>query len=77
MAKLKKKKDIMWYITIPHHAQERVPCCRFICFLQDGFEQQGVFGESLVWLRQHVGQLQPVALLVPFSPLYAMSRTEN
>lgn len=67
----------MWYTTTPHHAQEQVFHCRIIGFLQDGFEQQGVFCESLVWLRQHVGQFQPIALLVSLSPLYAISRRED
>lgn len=53
----------------PHHAVEDVAGRRLVRLLQDALQQQRVLGESLVRLRHHVGQLQPVALLVRLSPL--------
>ena len=64
-------------ITVPactpgcaaHHAADQVAGRRVVCLLQDALQQQGVLGEPLVGLGQHVGQLQPVTLLVGLCPL--------
>lgn len=53
----------------PHHTVEGVACGQLVRLLQDALQQERVLGESLVRLRHHVGQLQPIALLVRLPPL--------
>lgn len=52
-----------------HHVVEGVPRRRLVRLLENTFEQQRVLGESLVRFGHHVGQFQPVALLVLLPPL--------
>lgn len=53
----------------PHHVVEGVSRQRLVRLLEDTLEQQRVLGESLVGLGHHVGQFEPVALLVRLPPL--------
>ena len=57
----------MGFVT--HHAADEVACRRLVRLLEDALQQQGVLGQPLVRLGQHVGQLQPVTLLVGLGPL--------
>lgn len=56
-------------VLVPHHAADNVAGRRLVGPLQDALQQEGIFGESLVRLGQHVGQLQTVALLMCLCPL--------
>lgn len=53
----------------PHHTVEDVTCPWLVRLLQDALQQERVLGESLVRLRHHIGQLQPITLLVRLPPL--------
>lgn len=57
-----------WHIN--YHNNDGLSDLRVVSLLQDGFEQQGVFGETLMRLHQHVAQLQAIALFVFLGPLH-------
>ena len=56
-------------VSLSHHVVDDVSGRRLVRLLQDPLQEEGVLGESLVRLGQHVGELQAVALLVRLGPL--------
>lgn len=53
----------------PYHAADDVAGRRLVRLLENALQQEGVFGQSLMRLCQHISQLQTVALLIGLCPL--------
>ncbi len=52
------------------HDFQSFPLLFVLGLFQDGFQQQGVLGQSLHWSHQNVNQAQPIAIFLRLTPLH-------
>jgi len=61
----------------PYHAVDDVPGRRLVRLLENSLQEEWIFGQSLVRLRQHVGELLAVTLLMGLYPLNRATQTQH